>query len=74
MQMNTVITGIGNAKIRHEGEVTLRVVDCHTSEARMLDLYVNRASVIALLGYKACTELDLVRIASVDTITENVLT
>ena len=24
MQMNTVITGIGNAKIRHEGEVTLR--------------------------------------------------
>ena len=49
MQMNTVITGIGNAKIRHEGEVTLRVVNCHTSEAR---IYVNSASVIALLGTK----------------------
>ena len=71
METNTVLTAFGNAKIRPEGEVKLRVVNSNTSEARMLDFYVTRASEIAILGCKACTELDLVRRVSVDTVAEN---
>ena len=37
----------------------------------MLDFYVTRSSDIAVLGCKACIELDLVRRVSVDTIAEN---
>ena len=40
METNTVLTAFGNAKIRPEGEVKLRVVNPNTSEARMLDFYV----------------------------------
>ena len=71
METNTVLTAFGNVKIRPEGEVKLRVVNPNTSEARMLDSYVTRASEIAILGCKACTELDLVRRVSVDTVAEN---
>ena len=70
METNTVLTAFGNAKIRPEGEVKLQVVNPNTSEARMLDFYVTRASEIAILGCKACTELDLVRRVSVDTVAE----
>ena len=52
METNTVLTAFGNAKIRPEGEVKLRVVNPNTSEARMLDFYVTRASEIAILGAK----------------------
>ena len=71
METNTVLTAFGNAKIRPEGEVKLRVVNSNTSEARVLDFYVTRASEIAILGCKACTEVDLVRRVSVDTVAEN---
>ena len=71
MQTNTVLTAFGNAKIRPEGEVKLPVVNPHTSETRMLDVYVTRASYIAILGYKACIELDLVRGVCVDTVAED---
>ena len=54
MQTNTVLIAFGNAKIRSEGDVKLPVVNAHTSEARMLNLYVIRASDIAILGYKSC--------------------
>ena len=70
MKTNTVLTAFGNAKIRPEGEVKLPVVNPHTSETRMLDFYVTRSSDIAILGCKACIELDLVRM-SVDTVAEN---
>ena len=52
METNTVLTAFGNAKIRPEGEVKLRVVNPSTSEAWMLDFYVTRASEIAILGCK----------------------
>ena len=71
MKTNTVLTAFGNAKIRPEGEVKLPVVNPHTSETRMLDFYVTRSSKIAILGCKACIELDLVRRVSVDTVAEN---
>ena len=71
MKTNTVLTAFGNAKIRPEGEVKLPVVNPHTSETRMLDFYVTRSSGIAILGCKACIELDLVRRVSVDTVAEN---
>ena len=74
MQTNTVLTEIGNAKIRPEGEVKLRVVNPNTSETRMLDLYVTNASGIAILGYKACTAVDLMCRVFVDAATDNVLT
>ena len=71
METNKVLTAFGNAKIRPEGEIKLRVVNPNTSEARMLDFYVTRASEIAILGCKACTELYLVQRVSVDTVAEN---
>ena len=71
MKTNTVLTAFGNAKIRPEGEVRLPVVNPHTSETRMLDFYVTRSSDIAILGCKACIELDQVRRVSVDTVAEN---
>ena len=71
MKTNNVLTAFGNAKIRSEGEVKLPVVNPHTSETRMLDFYVTRSSDIAILGCKACIELDLVRRMSVDTAAEN---
>ena len=66
METKTVLTAFGNAKIRPEGAVKLRVVDPNTSEARMLDFYVTCVSEIAILGCKACTELHLVRRVTVD--------
>ena len=71
METNTVLIAFGNAKIRPEGEVKLRVVNPNTSDARMLDFYVTRASEIAILGCKACTELNLVRRVSVDIVADN---
>ena len=71
METTTVLTAFGNAKIRPDGEVKLPVVNPHTSETRMLDFYVTRSSDIAILGCKACIELDLVRRVSVDTVAEN---
>ena len=69
--VETVLTTFGNAKIRPEGGVKLLVVNPNTSEARMLDFYVTRASEIAILRCKACAELELVRRVSVDTVAEN---
>ena len=63
IKTNTVLTAFGNAKTRPEGEVKLPVVNPHTSETRMLDFYVTRSSDIAILGCKACIELDLVRVS-----------
>ena len=60
MQTNTFLTSIHTAKIRTKGGVTLRVVDRNQSEAIMFDFYMTSAAGIAILGYKACTELDLV--------------
>ena len=71
MDTTTVLTAFGNAKIRPDGEVKLPVINPHTSETRMLDFYVTRSSDIAILGCKACIELDLVRRVSVDTVAEN---
>ena len=71
MKTNTVLTAFGNAKIRPEGKVKLPVINPHTSETRMLDFYVTRSSDIAILGCKACIELDLVRRVSVDIVAEN---
>ena len=71
METNTVLTAFGNAKILPEGEVKLRVINRNTSEARMLDFYVTRASAVAILGCKVCTELYLVQRVSVDTVAEN---
>ena len=71
METTTVLTAFGNAKIRPDCEVKLPVVNPHTSETRMLDFYVTRWSDIAIIGCKACIELDLVRRLSVDTVAEN---
>ena len=53
MQTNTVLAAFGNVRIRPEGEVKLPVVNPHTSETRMWDFYVTRASDTAILGCKA---------------------
>ena len=71
MEKNTVLTAFGNANIRPEGEIKQRVVNPNRSDARMSDFYVTRASEIAILGCKACTELDLVRIVSAYTVAAN---
>ena len=71
METNTVLTAFGNAKIRPEGEVKIRVVNPNPSEAKMLDLYVPRSSEIAILECKYCIALDMVRRLSVDTVTDN---
>ena len=63
METTIVLTAFGNAKIRPDGEVKLPVVN--------QDFYVTRSSDIAILGCKACIELDLVRRVSVDTVAEN---
>ena len=42
-QTNTVLIAFDNANIRSEGDVKLPVVNPHTSEAKMLNLYVTRA-------------------------------
>ena len=54
--------------------VKARVVNQHTSCARVVEFYVTSAWSIATLECKACSESDLVRRVSVDTVTENVLT
>ena len=53
METDTVLTAFGNANIRPGDEVKLRVVNPSTSDARMLDFYVTRASEIAILGSRA---------------------
>ena len=40
METNTVLAAFGNANIRPEGEIKLRVVNPNKSEVRMLDFYV----------------------------------
>ena len=69
MKTNTVLTAFG--KIQPEGEVKSPVVYPHTSETRMLTFYVTRSSDIAILGCKACIELDLVRRSSLYTVAQN---
>ena len=71
VKTKTVLTPFGNTKIRPDGEVKLPVVNPHASQTRMLDFYGTRSSDIAILGCKACIELDIVRRVSVDTVAEN---
>ena len=59
---NTNLTAFGNSKIRPEGEVK-----CYkTSITKLLSFYVTSASGIAILGCKACTDMNLVKIVAID--------
>ena len=65
---DTILTAFGNSKIRPEGEVKLEVKYQENSMTKLLSFYVTSASGIAILGCKACTDMNLVNRVAIDSV------
>ena len=65
---DTILTAFGNSKIHPEGEEKLEVKCQEISMTKLLSFYVTSASDIAILGYKACTAMNLVTRVAIDSV------